>query len=193
MIIKEHGQVRYIHPDGCLITDTSVVDPILHNVLSRQLAVGGWITTNIYRSALGIWIRSGSLEKNLLTNGGRDFLHAQGYTNSGAGTRGANYLALTENAAAAAAGDTTLTAEIATGGLSRADVTGASPGVSHTAGTNSTLFDITFTATSTFTAVQKAGTFNASSAGTMVHEGTFTSAALSSGDKLQIQYTLNLG
>jgi len=193
MIISKYGQVKFIHPDNCLITDTHVYDPILKNVLSRQAAIGGWITTNIYRAALGIWERNGSLQKNLLTNGGRDFLHNQGYTNAAAGTRGANYLALTENATAAAAGDTTLTGEIATGGLARSDVTAASPGVAHTSGTNSTLFDITFTATSAFTQVQKTGTFNASSSGTMVHEGTFTSAALAIGDKLQIQYTLNLG
>jgi hypothetical protein len=37
------------------------------------------------------------------------------------------------------------------------------------------------------------GTFNASSSGTLVHEATFTSAALADGDKLQIVYTLNLG
>jgi hypothetical protein len=189
MIIKDYGQVKYQHPDGCLITDSHVYDPILKNVLSRQLAIGGWITTNIYRASTGQWYRNGSLQPNLLTNGGRDAIHALAYTNTSAGTRGAGFLAVTEDTAAAAAGDTTLASEITTNGLARADVTTKT----HTGGTNSTLFDHTYTASGTFTAVQKCATFTASSAGTMFHEGTFTSAALVSGDKLQIQYTLNLG
>ena len=193
MIVRGAGEVKYIHPDGCLITDSHVVDPILHNRITRQLAIDGWITTNIYRAQLGYWYRHSSLTHNLLTNGGRDFIHAQAYTNSSAGTQGANYLAVTEDTGAAAAGDTTLASEITTNGLARALVTGSGGTVTHTSGTNSTVFDHTYTASGTFTAVQKAGTFNASSSGTMVHEGTFTSAALVSGDKLEIIYTLNLG
>ena len=36
---------------------------------------------------------------NLLTNSGRDWMHAQVYTNTGAGTRGAGFIALTSNTA----------------------------------------------------------------------------------------------
>jgi hypothetical protein len=126
---------------------------------------------------------------NLLTNDGRDWMHAQVYTNIAAGTIGANYIAVTVNATAPAAADTTLTGEIATGGLARAQATTRT----HTVGTNATTLAITFTASAQHTAVQKGGLFNASSAGTMAHENTFTAASLEINDTLTITATLNLG
>lgn len=82
----------------------------------------------------------------------------------------ADYMAITANATAPSAGDTTLTAEIATGGggLIRAQATYA-----HTGGA------ATYTLTKTFTAngsdslpvtIAKMGIFNASSSGTMPFE-----------------------
>lgn len=82
----------------------------------------------------------------------------------------ADYMAITANATAPSAGDTTLTAEIATagGGLLRAQATYA-----HTGGA------ATYTLTKTFTAngsdslpvtIAKMGIFNASSSGTMPFE-----------------------
>jgi len=192
MIIKDYGQVIATHPYGCLITDTAVVDPIIRNVLPRQIAAGGWITSNIYRANLGIWIRNGSLEHNLYTNVGRDFWHSQIYMAT-TGARAANFMALSEDTTAPTVSDTTLAGEITTGGLQRADVTTASPGITHTTGTNSTLFDITFTATSSFSAVQKVAIFNNSSGGIMAHAGTIVPGALNPTDGIQIQYTLNLG
>lgn len=126
---------------------------------------------------------------NLLTNAGRDFFHAQVYTNTAAGTRGAGFSALSEDVGAPAAGDTTLAAEITIGGLARADATTKS----HTAGTNTTLIEHTFTASVAFTAVQKGAEFNAASAGTMTHEYTFTSTALAINDQLKISTTHTLG
>ena len=55
-------------------------------------------------------------QHNLLTTDGRDFFHAQVYVNTSAGTRGANFIALTTDSTGAAAGDTTLPGEISTGG-----------------------------------------------------------------------------
>lgn len=52
---------------------------------------------------------------NLLTTDGRDFFHAQVYTNTSAGTRGANFIALTTDSSGADAGDTTLPSEITSG------------------------------------------------------------------------------
>ena len=55
--------------------------------------------------------------ENLLTTSGRDFFHAQVYTNTSAGTKGGNGIALSLEATDPVAGDTTLVGEITTGGL----------------------------------------------------------------------------
>ena len=123
---------------------------------------------------------------NLITNAGKDFISAQiGSTTPG--VNGANYIALTTDTAAANAADTTLTSEISTGGLVRAQGTYA-----HTTGTNTYTISKTFTASATFTGVDKAGLFTASSSGTMLAESTFSSVNLVSGDTLAITWTVTL-
>lgn len=126
---------------------------------------------------------------NLLTNAGRDFFIAQCYTNTSAGTRGSGFIALTTDNGAPAAADTTLTGEITTGGLERADANTKS----HTAGTNSTTIQHTFTASATHTAVQKSALFSAASGATMAHENTFVSVTLQAADTLQVTWTTTLG
>lgn len=126
----------------------------------------------------------------MLTNAGKDFIAAQ--IGGAGGTATAAYLALTANATAPAAGDTTLTAEIVTagGGLLRAIGTYA-----HTAGTS------TYTITKTFTAngsdslpvtVAKVGLLTASSSGTLVFETALSPTATlsASGDTLTITQTV---
>jgi hypothetical protein len=159
------------------------------NVGASKKGIYGYVTVQKYTAATGKWEIVDQFHPNLLTNNGRDLFHAQCYTNTTAGTRGSGYMAVTTDATAAAATDTALTTEIATGGLSRADATTKT----HSAGTNSTLIEHEYTASGTHTNVQKVGLFNASSGVTMTHEGTFTPASLVSGDKLKISYTLNLG
>lgn len=127
-------------------------------------------------------------KRNLLTDAGRDKAHAQIYTNTSAGARGAGFIAVTVNTAAPADGDTTLTGEITTGGLARADASTKT----HSAGTNSTTISHTFTASATHTAVQKAALFDAASTGTMYHENTFTATTLISSDTLTVTWTLTL-
>ena len=126
---------------------------------------------------------------NLLTTDGRDFFHAQVYTNLTAGTRGANFIALTTDSTGAAAGDTTLPSEITTGGLERAVATT----LTHVDDSNVTTLVKTFTASATHTAVQMSGTFNAASGATLAHEAVFTSVTLVSSDTLQVTWTLTLG
>lgn len=128
---------------------------------------------------------------NLLTNAGRDAFHALCYTNTSAGTRGFGFVASTESTITPAVGDTTLTGEIATNGLARADATTKT----HSAGTNSTLIEHTFTASGAFTDVKASATFVASSSGTMGHIANFStgSGTLASADTLKISWTLNLG
>lgn len=106
----------------------------------------------------------------------------------------ANYIALTANATAPSAGNTTLTAEITTGGggLIRAQATFA-----HTGGTS------TYTLTKTFTAngsdalpvtLAKIGVFNASTVGTLFYETLLSSTATlsASGDNVAITETVTV-
>jgi hypothetical protein len=130
----------------------------------------------------------------MLTNAGRDQVAGAVADRSGSRPAAADYLALTANATAASASDTTLTAEIATasGGLIRAQATYA-----HTGGT------ATFTLTKTFTVngsdvipvtVAKIGVFNAASAGSLVWETVLGSTATLSavGDALTITETVTI-
>jgi hypothetical protein len=130
----------------------------------------------------------------MLTNAGKDMVASALGDRSGSRAAAADYLALTANSTSPAAGDTTLTAEIATasGGLIRATATYA-----HTTSTS------TYTLTRTFTAngndslpvtVAKVGVFNASSSGTLVWSTLLgTTATISaSGDALTVTETITI-
>lgn len=128
--------------------------------------------------------------QELRTTAGRDFqARVMGDTAStGTGSyAAATYIGVTADASAAAAGDTTLTGEISSGTLTRAQAIYA-----HTNGTAS------YTLTKTFTSDQsvviaKIGVFNASTSGTMVFESLLNATAtLVSGDQLQITETVTL-
>jgi len=100
----------------------------------------------------------------------------------------ARWIGLTVNTTAPAAGDTTLTGEITTGGLGRAAGTYA-----HTPGATSYTITASWTASGTHTAVHKAGLFNAASGGTMAFETNLNAdATLASGDQLQVTWTVNI-
>lgn len=129
--------------------------------------------------------------RNLLTTSGRDFFHNQVYTNTSAGTKGGNAIAVSNNAVDPVAGDTTLVGEITTGGLTRVQATT----ISHTVGTNVTTIENEFIATSTFTALHKSGLFNQNTiGGQMTHAAKFTADVnLEIADTLTITWTLTLG
>lgn len=139
-----------------------------------------------HRDAKGRLLWRGSA-KNLITNAGRDFLHNQGYKETGLGTVGLCYIALSNDTVGETASSTTLSTEIAANGLTRAIGTYA-----HTAGTNTSTITKTFTATGTQSA-QKAALFTASSGGTMNHVLAFTQRNLINGDTLAITFTITLG
>lgn len=126
---------------------------------------------------------------NLLTFPGRDFIHNQAYTNTAAGTRGSGFIAVSADAGSPANADTTLTGEITTGGLSRADADTKQ----HVTNTNTTLIEHTFTASAIHTGVRRVMLFNAASGGTGTHSNTFTAANLEVGDTLKVSGTLTLG
>lgn len=132
------------------------------------------------------------LKPNLLTNDGKDVMHSNVYTNVTNGTRGFNYIAVTESTITPAPADTALTGEITTNGLARAP---ANPAASHTTGTGSSTVEVTMTASGSFTDVKASATFNAASGVTMAHIANYAtgSGTLISGDTLKTTWTLNLG
>lgn len=123
-------------------------------------------------------------------NSGRDFQARVMSDTASTGTgayAAANYIGLTANAAAPVATDTTLTTEVVTGTLNRAQATYA-----HTNGTNTYTLTKTFTSDQSIT-VAKIGVFNAATAGTMVFESLLNATAtLVSGDQLQITEQVTL-
>ncbi len=147
----------------------------------------------ILRLMLGIAVVAMLLRNELRTSVGIDH-QADSMATTGTRPAPANYMALTANATAPAAGDTALAGEIATtgGGLIRKQATYA-----HTVGTN------TYTLTAAFTAntsdvlpvtVAKIGTFNAGSGGTMNFTTLLNATATlsASGDQLTVTQTVSL-
>jgi len=106
-------------------------------------------------------------------------------------TCNARFMGLTENAGAAAAGDTVLTGEITTGGASRAKAVYA-----HTDAAASYTLINTFAITATFPAIHKGGLFtaaNTTAAGVMVFEAVLNAdASVINGDSLQVTATNTL-
>lgn len=130
----------------------------------------------------------------MLHTAGKDFVASALGDRSGSRAAAADYLALTANATAPSAGDTTLTAEIATasGGLIRAQATYA-----HTTGASTYTLVKTFTANgsdSLAVTVNKVGVFNASSSGTMPWSSILSPSATFSavGDATTITETVTI-
>ena len=128
---------------------------------------------------------------NLLTTSGRDFFHAQDYTNTSVGTKGSNAMAISADATNPVAGDTALVGEITTGGLTRVQATT----ITHIVSTNITTLAVTYTATAIHTDLHKAGLFNQNTiGGQMTHASEFTAdVTLQIGDTLTVTWTLTLG
>lgn len=156
----------------------------MNDGINESINAEGYVVISIVRDGNQIYHYE---SHNLITNAGKDFISAQvGSTTPG--TNGANYIALSSNSAAPAATDTSLTGEINTNGLNRAQGT-----YSHTAGTNTFTVTKTFTATGTVSDVQKTGLFTASSGGTMMAENTFSTADLIANDQLTVTWTITIG
>lgn len=104
-----------------------------------------------------------------------------------AGAAPAHYIALSNDATAPAATDTTLAGEITTNGLARAIGT-----FTYTDATPSYTIAHTFTATGT-QAAQKAGLFDASTGGVMWFENNaWTSVSMVSGDTLAFSWVISI-
>lgn len=124
---------------------------------------------------------------NLITNVGRVQYHKQLFDTTGLASNGNNYIALSNDALTETAASTTLSNEITTNGLARAQGTVTLP---TGAGTQTTIVKV-FTATGA-QAAQKCALFNASSAGVMNHVLAFTQRSLQVSDTLTITITITL-
>lgn len=128
------------------------------------------------------------------TNAGADWQSSVMFNAAaaGAGTgtqRPADYIAVSESTTAPAAGDTTLTGELAGNGWTRAQGTYA-----HTAGTNVATITRAFTsADPTTRTIAKVAVFNAATGGTMAFVSLLSpTATMVSGDSLTITETFTL-
>lgn len=129
----------------------------------------------------------------LKTNAGNDFQAAQ-MAGAASATAVAKWVALTANTTAPAAGDTTLTAEITTGGGGLIRKVGT---YAHTTGAASYTITTTFTANGSDSlpvTIGKRGHFDAASAGNMVFETLVSPTATlsASGDALTLTDTISL-
>lgn len=122
---------------------------------------------------------------NIVTNAGLDFMHTQAY--GPASPNGLNYMALSPDPVTETTASTTLSSEIAGGGLARAGGT-----FMHTPGTNVSTIQRTFTATLA-QLVQKAALFDAPALGTMNHVLGFTPINLVAADILTVVFTITFG
>lgn len=136
------------------------------------------------------WFYLAKNKHNLLTNGGRDFFHQQCYKDSGLGSAGTSWIAVSATSFTPSTLDTTLNTEL-TAGTGFARMLGT---YAHSASTNATTITGTFTASGTQNNVQASGLFTQLAVGgTLSHEATFTSTNFATNDQLQITWTVNLG
>ncbi len=161
-------------------------------------AYKGWVVVAEESTNAPVWANIGSNTSSVLTVDAWKTGDDTAGTTPGAtanyhilpSTR-ARYMALTENASAAAAGDTVLTGELTTGGASRALATYA-----HTGGTATYTMAKTFSISATFPAIHKGALFTASNttaAGVLVFEAVLSSdASVISGDTLSITATITV-
>ena len=131
---------------------------------------------------------------NLVTDAGRVAIHTYIYgttaqrTSGGLSGTGFNYIALSNDGTAPAAGDTSLTGELSGDGLDRVQGTVTLPTGSGTI----TTVENEFTFSGSSQAVQKTALFDDSSGGKMAHEILFSQRTLSNGDTLTLTFSITL-
>lgn len=143
----------------------------------------------------GVWLRRLESEEevgNLILNAGRVAIHTYIYgtsaqrTSGGLSGTGFNWVALSDDAAAPAAGDTTLTGELSGNGLTRAQGVVTLP---TGAGTVTTVVKA-FTYLGGSQGVRKTALFDASTSGKMAHEILFTQRTLVTNDLFTLTFQI---
>ena len=132
---------------------------------------------------------------NVLTNGGKDAFHNALYVNPTATIAPFNYIAVSTQTGTPAATVTTLTGEVSTNGLNRAQAgTSGQDTRSHTNGQNTSTLRHQFTATGAVSGIRVSGLFNAASLGTLSHAAVMdNSRTVADQDTLTVTWTLTLG
>jgi hypothetical protein len=158
---------------------------ILSETLTARDEFGPKLKLNVYVYKNGELVATAH---NIITNAGVGLFDEALHGPSGsAAAANARFIALTTDSTAPAYTDTSCPSEITTGGLSRAEGT-----VSVTAGPangdETVRVSKTFTATSSFSNVQKACLFTAASGGTLYAIATFSPVNLAANDQLTINW-----
>ena len=166
----------------------------------KRPAHHGWTKFQVRRidpktGELGEWKDLSPFKRNVLTLGGRDYFHAQCYTNTVAGGTGANKIGVSNDTTQPPdESHTSMLGEITGSGMDRKV---ASPAPSHVAGTNVSVMEATWTATGTVNGICKVGTFTLLGppvAGVLVHENILDpSVSLVNTEQLRAVGTHNLG
>lgn len=149
----------------------------------------------VYQEESGLFLRKVIDEQevsNIVTDAGRvrihTYIYGEGTQRTGLGG-GFNYIALSNDATAPAAGDTTLTGELTSNGLQRALATVTLP---TGAGTQTVLQKVfTYTGVSA-QGVQKTALFDDAATGVMAHEIQFAQRTLFTNDTLTVTFTITL-
>lgn len=150
-----------------------------------------------YDSKRGIFLRRLVSEEevgNLVTDAGRAAIHTYIYgttaqrISGGLSGTGFNYIALSDDASAPAAGDTSLTAELSGNGLDRVQGAVTLP----TGATTTTTIYHVFTFTGASQTVQKTALFDDASSGKMAHELLFTQRSLNTSDTISLSFVITL-
>lgn len=162
------------------------------NKLTRFLLKKGFINplSNIFNSPLsflfGQWGQS-KIISNLVVDAGKAGVASR--INGAGGEAAFTYIAIGTGAVAAAAGDTTLGAEITTGGGARAAATASR--VTTDVTNDTARLVLTFNFTATF-AVTESGVLNAAAAGVLLARQTFTAVNVVNGDSLQVTWNFDV-
>jgi len=145
-----------------------------------------------YDERRGLWLYKQVDEDeetyNLVLDAGRVQLHTFCY-GTAARANGFNYIGLTNDATAPAAGDTSLIGELTLDGLGRIQGTVTLP----TGASNITVITKVFTYTGVSQGVQKTALFDSAAAGVMNHENQFTPRVMITNDTLSVSFTITLG
>jgi len=151
-----------------------------------------------YDEERGLWLRELVFEEevgNEVTDAGRVAIHTYIYgttaqrASEGLSGTGLNYIALTNDGGAPAAGDTTLTGELVADGLQRTQGTVILPIGSQVLSNVSKLFTYSGGGTQQ---VQKTALFDDVSGGKMAHEILFTQRTLATSDTLTLTFSVTL-
>ena len=98
-----------------MVTTLPALAPVGTQVTLDSVGLQGYVTVTVTRDGDEIYHHD---DHNIITTAGKDFISAQ-IGSTSPGTNGANFIGLSSDTTAPAAGDTTLTGEITSGGLER--------------------------------------------------------------------------